>query len=97
MDSAETCRTLRRIGDSEVNDFSTVLGAAQQLTEEDRVRLIDALWQSLSPESEGSIPDEWAREIELRVAELESGTAETIPWSQVRDEALRRLNHGQGD
>jgi putative addiction module component (TIGR02574 family) len=80
-----------------MNDFSSVLGAAQQLAEEDRVRLIDALRQSLSPESEDAIPDDWAREIELRVAELETGTAQTIPWSQVRDDALARVKNGQGD
>jgi putative addiction module component (TIGR02574 family) len=80
-----------------MSDFSSVLGAAQQLTENDRLRLINALRQSLSPVSEAAISDEWAREIELRVAELEAGTAETVPWSKVRDEALARVNHVQGD
>jgi putative addiction module component (TIGR02574 family) len=78
-----------------MSDFSSILDAAQQLPEQERLRLIDALWQSLPHGSEAAISDEWAREIELRVAELDDGTADTIPWSQVRDEALARVDHGQ--
>jgi putative addiction module component (TIGR02574 family) len=78
-----------------MTDFATVLTAAQQLPEDDRLRLIDALWQSLPAESAAAIPDEWAREIECRVAELDAGTAETTPWPQIRDEALARIGHGK--
>ena len=78
-----------------MSDFASILSAAQQLHEQDRLRLIDALWQSLTPQSEPEISDEWGREIEVRVAELDAGTAETVPWSLVRDEALARISHGQ--
>ena len=44
---------------------------------------------------EFGISDELAREIERRVAELDAGTAETVPWSQIRDEALARIDAGQ--
>lgn len=80
-----------------MSDFSSVLSAAQQLPEADRLRLIDALWESVPPDSEAPFTDEWAREIERRVAELEAGTAKTVPWSQIRDEALARIGHGQGN
>ena len=78
-----------------MSDFSSVLSAAQQLPEKDRLRLIDALWESVPPDSEAPFSDEWAREIERRVAELDAGTAKTIPWSQIRDEALARIGHGK--
>ena len=80
-----------------MSDFASILDAAQQLPDRDRVRLIDALWRSLPPEAEATLSDEWAREIEFRVAELDAGTALTVPWSQVRDEALARVNHGKSD
>ena len=75
-------------------DFSSVLSAARQLPEPDRLRLIDALWESVPAEAEAPFSDEWAREIERRVAELDAGTAQTVPWSQIRDEALARIGHG---
>ena len=77
-----------------MSDFSSVLSAAQQLPEPDRLRLIAALWETVPAESEAPFSDEWAREIERRVAELDAGTAQTVPWSQIRYEALARIGHG---
>lgn len=78
-----------------MSDFDSVLSAAQQLPNNDRLRLIDALWDSVPPESDAPFSDEWAREIERRVVALDDGTAETIPWPKIRDEALARLAHGK--
>lgn len=78
-----------------MSDYLSVLSAAQNLPERDRLRLIDALWDTVSPEVEAPFSDEWAREIERRVAELDAGSAKTIPWSQIRAEALARLHDAQ--
>lgn len=75
-----------------MSDYSSVLSAAQELPEPDRLRLIDALWDSVSPDQEAPFSEEWTREIERRVAELDSGTAKTVPWSKIREEALARLH-----
>jgi putative addiction module component (TIGR02574 family) len=80
-----------------MSEFSSVLSAAQQLPEKDRLRLIDALWESVPPDSDAPFSDEWAREIERRVAALDAGTAKTVPWSQIRDEALARIGHGKNN
>ena len=80
-----------------MSDFNYVLSAAQGLPEKDRLRLIDALWESVPPDSEAPFSDEWAGEIERRVAELDAGTAKTVPWSQIRDEALARIGHGKNN
>lgn len=80
-----------------MSDFSAVLSAAQRLSEKDRLRLIDALWESAPPDSEAPFSDEWARAIEARLAELDAGTAKTVPWSQIRDEALARISHDKRD
>ncbi len=72
-------------------NFDSVLSAAQRLSAQDRLRLIDALWETVSPDSEAPFTDEWLREIQRRVAEFDGGTAETVPWSRIRDEALGRI------
>ena len=78
-----------------MSEFDAVLCAAQQLPDKDRLRLIDALWDLVSPETEAPFSDEWSREIERRVGELDAGTAQTVPWTQIRDEALARIAHGE--
>ena len=80
-----------------MTDFRSVLSAAQQLPEPDRLRLIDALWETVPAESEAPFSDEWAREIERRVSELDAGTAETVSWSQIRDEAAAQIGQGKGN
>lgn len=78
-----------------MSDFGTILSAAQRLPEQDRLRLIDALWDTVPPDSESPFSEQWTREIQRRVAELDAGTAETVPWSRIRDEALGRIGHGK--
>ncbi len=80
-----------------MSDFNSVLSAVQQLSEKDRLRLIDAPWESVPPDSESPFSDRWAREIERRVAEPDAGIAKTVPWSQIHDEALARIGHGKGN
>ena len=79
-----------------MTDFSSILSSAQRLPEKERLRLIDALWDTVPSDSEAPFSEEWAREIERRVAELDAGTAKTVPWTQIRDEALARIGHGLG-
>ena len=35
---------------------------------------------------------QWLEEIERRLAELDSGTAKTVPWPTVQAELLRRVD-----
>jgi len=76
-----------------MSDFASVLSAAQQLPECDRVRLIDALWDSVPADSDAAFSDEWLCEIGRRTAELDAGTAKTVPWSDIKREALARIGH----
>ncbi len=78
-----------------MSDYDSILSAAKRLPDEDRVRLIDALWDTVPPDHNAPFSDSWLHEIERRVAELDAGTARTIPWSEVREAALARLGHGQ--
>jgi len=80
-----------------MSEFSSILSAAQRLPEPDRMRLIDALWETVPSNCEAPFSEEWAREIERRVAKLDAGTAKTISWPQIRDEALARIGHGKNN
>lgn len=72
-------------------DFNSVLDAARQLSLEDRLRLIDALWHSVPPDANFPLQADWAAELERRVAGIQAGMAKTAPWTAIRDEALARL------
>jgi putative addiction module component (TIGR02574 family) len=74
-----------------MSNYDSVLSAACELATQDRQRLIDALWETVPVEAESDFSPEWLAEIERRVEAYRSGKEATIPWSQVRDEALARV------
>lgn len=74
-----------------MSDYASVLSAAQNLSEKERAQLIEVL--SYSMESDAPFSREWESEIERRAAELDAGTATTIPWSVIKNEALARIGH----
>jgi putative addiction module component (TIGR02574 family) len=75
-------------------DFNSVLNDARQLSEAERLRLIDALWELVPAESNLPLHEAWAPELERRVAAFEAGAAKTVPWETIRAEALVRIGHG---
>ena len=75
-------------------NLNSVLDDARQLSQDDLFRLINELWQLVPADADLPLHPDWALELERRVAALEAGTAETIPWTTVRDEALQRIRHG---
>ena len=71
--------------------FETLLADAASLPVADRIQLIDAIWDTLPTDSLPPLSDEWVAEIQRRSAEYDSGSAETVPWEQVKAEAMRRV------
>lgn len=65
---------------------------AAELSDEERATLAGLLIESLEGEPDPEVEEAWAMEIERRLAELDTGTVETIPWEQVRQRLLDRLN-----
>jgi putative addiction module component (TIGR02574 family) len=61
---------------------------ARTLPVEDRARLAQEMLDSLHQEADAKVGDAWDREIERRVAEIESG-AELIPAQEVHAQAWR--------
>ncbi len=63
---------------------------AAQLPERDLATLAGLLIESLEPAPQPDLEAAWSKAIERRVAELDAGAVETIPWDQVRREVFSR-------
>ncbi len=65
---------------------------ACDLPEEERATLAGLLIESLDSEWEAGVDEAWAKEIDRRIAELDSDEVEPIPWEEVRARLLRSLD-----
>jgi putative addiction module component (TIGR02574 family) len=63
---------------------------AMRLAPEERATLMRLLIEALDAEAEEGVEDAWRVEIERRMAELDSGAVETIPWEELRARLYRR-------
>ena len=66
-----------------------LLQQALSLDEKDRASLAGALVESLHGEVEQGAKEAWDTLIRRRVEELEKGTVEAAPWSEVRERLFR--------
>jgi putative addiction module component (TIGR02574 family) len=57
---------------------------AMRLNDEERAELVGMLLESLEIGDDEGVEAAWLKEIERRVAELDSGAVESIPWTEVR-------------
>ena len=73
-------------------DVKELFREAAELPERDRAVLPGLLIETLDPAPEQDVERAWSDEIARRVAELDAGTVETIPWEQVREELFGRRN-----
>lgn len=71
-------------------DYQTLLADASHLPVDDRIQLIEALWDTLPADSQPPLNEEWLTEIRRRSDEYDSGSIQTIPWEQIRAEAIQR-------
>ncbi|HVF59488.1 MAG TPA: addiction module protein [Thermoanaerobaculia bacterium] len=72
-----------------------VLKEALALPEEDRADIAGALLESIEPDSEAEVEAAWRQEVAARVAALDAGEVETIPWEEVRARLHARLSERQ--
>jgi len=63
---------------------------AMKLEPEERATLMRLLIESVDAEAKDGVEDAWRVEIERRMAELDSGTVQTIPWEELRAQLYRR-------
>jgi putative addiction module component (TIGR02574 family) len=67
-------------------NLNDVFLQAVQLPERDRTTVAGLLIETLDPVSEPEVEAAWSEEIERRLAEIDAGTVELIPWEKVRAE-----------
>ena len=66
--------------------------AALTLSEPERAELVDLLVATVRASS--NLHPAWGAELRRRVAEVESGQVQPIPWDEVRREVRARLDAG---
>ena len=74
----------------ERRDPAELLQEALDLDPEVRAALAASLLESLEQDIDEDVEAAWRAEIERRVAEIDSGQARLIPWSEVRDHLTGR-------
>ncbi len=67
-----------------------ILSEALALEESDRATLAGLLIESLDEAPDEGWEEAWAAEIRRRVAQLDSGDVNTIPWEEARARLLER-------
>jgi putative addiction module component (TIGR02574 family) len=72
-----------------------VLRQALELHEDERAEIAGALLESLEPAPDVDVEQAWREEVARRVATLEEGTVETIPWEEVRDRLYAKLSESR--
>ncbi len=63
---------------------------AMKLGPEERATLVRLLIDALDAKSEEGTEDAWRAEVERRIAELDSGAIETVPWEELRARLYQR-------
>jgi putative addiction module component (TIGR02574 family) len=84
-------------GDKTMPTIESLIADVASLPIADRIQVIDAIWDTLPPDSLPPLSDEWTAEIRKRSAEYDSGIGETVSWLQIRSEALRRVGVTESD
>ena len=72
-----------------------ILKEALALPMEARAALVGSLLESLDTEVDEDREAAWQREIQRRLAELDSGAVRTVPWAEVRSRLMGTLRHGR--
>ena len=72
-------------------EVSKLLEQVLALSIEEQEALAESLISSLGGKVDAGVVAAWDEEVKKRIADLDSGKAETIPWSEVRRRNLAKL------
>jgi putative addiction module component (TIGR02574 family) len=73
-----------------MSTYSDIFIAAQTLPPVDRLRLIDALWDTVPAEELPPPSPEWIAEAQRRTAARKAGETTTLSWPEVRARARKK-------
>jgi putative addiction module component (TIGR02574 family) len=80
-----------------MTDYQSVLAVATQLPVGDRMQLIEDLWDSVPHEALPPLSSAWIDEIERRSKEFDTGAVQSVPWDEIKADALRRAGVAMPD
>lgn len=71
-----------------MNTASEILDTALHLPDRERARIAERLISSLDPtvESGAEVELAWQEEVERRLAQIDRGEVQCVPWEEVRDQ-----------
>jgi putative addiction module component (TIGR02574 family) len=72
-------------------EVSKLLEQALSLSVEEQEALADSLISNLGGKVDEAVLAAWDDEVKKRIAELDSGRAKTVPWTEVRRRNLAKL------
>ena len=75
-------------------DKAEIQQGALQLPPEDRLEVVEAIWDSLEPDSI-SLPGWQKRLLDERIADAEANPEASAPWPEVRERIEMRLKTSQ--
>ncbi len=74
-------------------DAENLYQAALKLPEDERYYLASRLLESVEGQRDPDYEEAWSEEIRRRVEEIDNGTAEMIPWEEVK-RMMNEVRHG---
>jgi putative addiction module component (TIGR02574 family) len=74
---------------------SKLLEQALTLSLEEQEALAESLISSVDGKVDAGVQAAWESEIAKRVADLDSGKAKTVPWTEVRRRNLAKLSNAR--
>lgn len=73
-------------------DVAAILTETESLSVEDRLQLVEAIWDSIAADAEQlPLSDAQRHELERRLADDLAHPDQGVPWEEVRAQALARL------
>ena len=72
-------------------EVSKLLEQALALSVEEQEALAESLISNLGGKADETVAAAWDEEVKRRIADLDSGKARTIPWTEVRRRNLAKL------
>ena len=76
-------------------EVSKLLEKALSLSIDEQEALAESLISNLGGKVDQEVQAAWDKEIERRIAELDSGKTKTVAWTEVRERNLTKLRSGQ--
>jgi putative addiction module component (TIGR02574 family) len=73
-------------------DFATTLTAIRAMNIDDRIRLVQAVWDEIAADNQAAtVSEEQRQELERRLLDDETNPDDVVPWETIKAEARSRV------